>query len=406
MGQSSSLESSKNWTSGNSEIDKFIQYSQGTSTYPLEWISYQEFSNIKKIGSGGFASVYSAYWEEIYGVVALKVLKGSQNISDEFMNELKAYYKCFENRKFGFLRCYGISRDPKTGFYILVLDYMPKHDLRHNLHSLAQEIWEEKLIVLIDIVKDLYNIHENGFIHRDLHSGNVLIDEMNIPYIADMGLSCPTNPEAGMELSLYTGSETSSENSSGISSSSTSGGVYGILPYIAPELLLGEQFMKATDIYSFGIIMWEISSGRPIYSDREHDVRLKLEIIDGLRPKIAENTPKCYEELMKKCWDKDPNKRPTVEELHDIFTHWRNECKKDISTNEPSEIRKQFDESDRNMKRIEQSPIHPGAIYSSRYIATQKNTINKIIKITNKIKKNEIEVHNTRNMRMIIDLPS
>ncbi|CAG8795213.1 22488_t:CDS:2, partial [Racocetra persica] len=167
--------------------------------------------------------VYSAYWEEIYGVVALKVLKGSQNISDEFMNELKAYYKCFENRKFGFLRCYGISRDPETGCYILVLDYMPKHDLRHNLHNLAQEVWEEKLIVLIDIVKDLYNIHENGFIHRDLHSGN-----------------------------------------------------------------------------------------------------------------------------------------------------------KYISTNEPSEIRKQFDESDRNMKRIEKSSIHPGAIYRSRYIATQRNMINEI----------------------------
>ncbi|CAG8484875.1 12458_t:CDS:2 [Dentiscutata heterogama] len=194
---------------------------------------------------------------------------------------------------------------------------MPKHDLRHNLHNLAHEIWEEKLIILIDIVKDLYNIHENGFIHRDLHSGNVLIDEMNIPYIADMGLSCPTNPEAGMELSLYTDSETSSECSSGISTSSKSDGVY-------------------------------------------------------------------------------------VEELHDIFTHWRNECKKDISTSEPSEIRKQFDESDRNMKSIKKSPIHPGAIYKSRYIATQKNTINK----TNKIMKDEIEVRNTNNMKLIIDLPS
>ncbi|CAG8762324.1 8757_t:CDS:2, partial [Racocetra fulgida] len=209
MGQSSSSESPRNWTSGNPEIDKFIQYSQDTSTYPLEWISYHEFSNIKKVGLGGFASVYSAYWEEIYGVVALKVLKGSQNISDEFMNEVF--------------------------------------------------------------------------------------------------------PEAGMELSLYDNPETSSENSSGISSTSNSGGVYGVLPYIAPELLRGGQFTKATDIYSFGIIMWEISSGKPVYSDREHDVSLKWEIIDGLRPKIAENTPKCYEELMKMCWDKDHNKRPTVE---------------------------------------------------------------------------------------------
>jgi len=64
------------------------------------------------------------------------------------------------------------------------------------------------------------------------------------------------------------------------------------------------------------MIMWEFTSGIPPFSDRAHDLQLCLSICGGERPKIIENTPQCYIDLMKKCWDKDPLKRPIALDMY------------------------------------------------------------------------------------------
>ncbi|POG73394.1 kinase-like domain-containing protein [Rhizophagus irregularis DAOM 181602=DAOM 197198] len=75
---------------------------------------------------------------------------------------------------------------------------------------------------------------------------------------------------------------------------------------MAPEVLRGKPYTKAADIYSFGIIMWELTS----------------DICKGLRPKIVESTLPIYERLMKRCLNSDPNKRPTADELVEILSIW------------------------------------------------------------------------------------
>ena len=94
-----------NWTSGNEKIDKFIQEMQlkivNSWDIVFEWIPYNQFSDIKEIGRGGFATVYSAIWKDgrleyKYGEytrkpntkIALKCLHNSQNITNEFLNEV------------------------------------------------------------------------------------------------------------------------------------------------------------------------------------------------------------------------------------------------------------------------------------------------------------------------------
>ena len=92
---------------------------------------------------------------------------------------------------------------------------------------------------------------------------------------------------------------------------------------MAPEVLRGKPYTKAADIYSFGIIMWEFKSGVPAFNDVPHDYNLSLSICKGLRPKIVEGTEIIYARLMKRCWDSDPNKRPTADELVEILSFWR-----------------------------------------------------------------------------------
>ncbi|POG62093.1 kinase-like domain-containing protein, partial [Rhizophagus irregularis DAOM 181602=DAOM 197198] len=66
----------------------------------------------------------------------------------------------------------------------------------------------------------------------------------------------------------------------------------------------------ASDIYSVGILMWEISSGQPPFVNCEHNYDLAMKIVNGMRPKIVSGTPSEYKKLMEQCWDADLTKRP------------------------------------------------------------------------------------------------
>src|SRR6266498_2475825 len=102
-------------------------------------------------------------------------------------------------------------------------------------------------------------------------------------------------------------------------------GVYGVLPYMAPEVLRGYQYTKASDIYSFGIIMNEFLSEEIPFNDISHDHILSVKICKGLRPKISEDIPKFLADLIIKCWDAKAENRPTAKELSKILKKWNNE---------------------------------------------------------------------------------
>src|SRR6185369_4979645 len=127
-------------------------------------------------------------------------------------------------------------------------------------------------------------------------------------------------------------------------------------PYVAPEVLLGDHYTKASDIYSFGMIMWTLASGIRPFSDVPHDEKLAYEIIiNGKRPKISEdNFPKIFTDIMRKCWDSDAKKRPTAQQLFDITGKWVPDiCDNSISYRVDSVEDKK-------------STIHPLAFYTSR----------------------------------------
>src|SRR6185369_14676953 len=96
----------------------------------------------------------------------------------------------------------------------------------------------------------------------------------------------------------------------------------GVLPYIAPEVLNGEPYTLSSDIYSFGVIMAELSSGKPPFYKRKHDASLALEICNGLRPEFGKGTPEIYKKLAHRCMNANPNQRPTAKELREILYFW------------------------------------------------------------------------------------
>src|SRR6266511_3508067 len=99
-------------------------------------------------------------------------------------------------------------------------------------------------------------IHEKNYVHRDLHSGNIFSYSASWSAIGDLGL-CQQLKEKDDPNEIF-----------------------GVIPYVAPEVLSGNPYTKESDIYSFGMIMWEHASGKKPFYDRPHDHSLMLDILE------------------------------------------------------------------------------------------------------------------------------
>jgi serine/threonine protein kinase len=187
--------------------------------------------------------------------------------------------------------------------------------LQQNYNKLT---WKRKIQFAYNIIIALEEIHEEKAIHRDLHSGNILFKQINQRFfISDLGFCGPADK---------------SPNS-----------IYGNLPYIAPEVIIGKEYTFKSDIYSIAILMWEISSGKPPFNNYEHDYYLAINIVNGIRPRIIPETPLEYKDLMIQCWDADPLKRPDINTLLNkigkIYKKYLN-IPNELEENNDSEINK------------------------------------------------------------------
>ncbi|RHZ89377.1 hypothetical protein Glove_15g20 [Diversispora epigaea] len=248
-----------NWTSENDKIDKLIQDAQLNANYKwevIEWISYDRFKDVKQIGKGGFGTIYYARWIDGFigewdienqqwkrwgenSEVALKKFDNFVNFND-VLNEMEIHLKiCIDINDTTSIKFYGITQDPETHSYMMILEYAKNGNLREYLKINFNNInWKLKLEHLCNLSLNLRNIHELDVVHQDFHPGNILSSSFKYKaiQISDFGLSKliganPNNPEKK--------------------------NIVGVLPYVSPEVLSGdEEYTKAADVYSFGIIAY------------------------------------------------------------------------------------------------------------------------------------------------------
>ncbi|PKY44041.1 kinase-like protein [Rhizophagus irregularis] len=352
------------WSSGNKDIDELIRHTQLNSSQTcdyLEWIPFEAFEMVKYIGSGGSSSVYSALWMEGPRLVwdeglqewtrtgpikvALKRLDNSINITSSYVDQIKANHKCIQSASLA--ETFGITRDP-TSNYMIVMKYYENGNLYQYLdRSNGILSWKDIIDILWGIAEGLEKIHSEGKVHKNVHGGNLLVDEKVVTdtRVSDVGLYGPCYYETNQ--------------------------IYGVLPYIAPEVLRGENYTAASDIYSFGIIMNTFATGKRPWYNRAHDIYLARDICNGERLEIPEDTPSFYAELMQRCWDNDPAKRPNASYLNEKMGEWITLI---CDNPNPSEIFDEYNISeDKRWKIISHLPknyvhpeIHPEAFYVSR----------------------------------------
>ncbi|CAI2162829.1 9120_t:CDS:2 [Funneliformis geosporum] len=246
--------------------------------------------------------------------VALKRLNNLQNTCEDYLIQLYKYHKS-DNDNF-----FGITKDYNSN-YMFVMKYDSKTLYLYLDEIQGKNNWRDIVEMLWGISGRLEYIHDNGSIHGNIHGGIILVGDEQDPL---------------------------SNNS----------------------LLRGNPITKASDVYSFGIVMWELSAGVRLWCNRPHDFKLASEICNGIRPDIIDGTPYDYVKLMTQCWHSDISKRPTASEIYDLLGIWITAC------DEPdqSELSDQFDLAEKktfsnleiygfHLKRI-----HNEAFYTSRLL--------------------------------------
>ena len=147
--------------------------------------------------------------------------------------------------------------------------------------------------------------------------------------------------------------------------------IFGVIPYMAPEVLSKKPYTKESDIYSFGMIMWEFTTGKKPFHDKPHDHYLMMNILNGIRPQITEDTPEFYAELMKKCWDHSPENRPTAWEIENCLLEYYSynitEEKKEIIKLAEAK-RQEIIKSDEFLSDTVNYIHHPKSFYTSRLL--------------------------------------
>ncbi len=283
------------------KLDEDCIDEQGRATINLV-IPHGKLLKMGPLGGGSFATVYRGRYQRID--VAIKKLFDRPLLQDTLRNEMRREAGIMLQLPHpNIVKLYGIVFEPEC---CIVLEYMQNGSLYMLLHSEKTLSWKEGYEIVVDIAKGLTFLHENGIIHRDLKSLNVLLDKANQAKISDFGLSRITF------FSDNDNEQPALEGAAPIKGNKI--GKAGTVPWIAPELFRqGQDYTLACDVYSFGMIIWEIMTRSEPYA---HIAALELVerwVQEGNREKIPEEAPPILRELTVNCWAGDPTMRPTME---------------------------------------------------------------------------------------------
>ncbi|KAF9901634.1 hypothetical protein BX616_002193 [Lobosporangium transversale] len=253
----------------------------------VRMIPFSEISKVKyNVAKGGSGTIHLGAWRNMH--VAIK----EQHNTNDLIKELKMHKQVHDSNYI--VKFFGITKHPLTHDTCIVMQFAENGCLQDFLETRNITItWLTKYRLAWEISSGLDFIHRENIFHTDLHSRNILIDTHGKALITDFGLSKSVNK------TIYT----------------TKAGLFGVVPYVAPERMQNPTYTynAKCDIYSLGVIFWELSSCVIPFEAQLQDVMLAVNIIAGVREKSVPGTAVEYEMLYRRCWDGLPQNRPTMD---------------------------------------------------------------------------------------------
>lgn len=274
------------------ENDKVPAGSKIFSAIPLQCqtcvVDIKDFEFQNEIGSGVSAVVFYGIDKRNNNKVAIKKLKFKQ-LEGQKLQSFQREVTVLATAKHPCL--VGFVGATNQAPYCIITEWMPGDTLYHEIHHHKKHNQTVRSIMAFDIARGMQFLHSKCIIHRDLKSLNILLDEKGRIKICDFGFSRKNFSED----ELYTKS-------------------IGTPHWMAPELIEGNSYNVKIDVYSFGIVLWELVSGCVPYSGLDA-VQITAQVSKGIRPIIPSHCNKAVRNLITDCWDKDPTKRPDFNEI-------------------------------------------------------------------------------------------
>lgn len=268
----------------------------------VQIIKNEDLEELRELGSGTYGTVYHGKWRGTD--VAIKRIKKScftgrsseqERLTKEFWREAEILSQLHHPNVVAF---YGVVKDGPGGTMATVTEFMVNGSLRHVLLRKDKYLDRRKrLIIAMDAAFGMEYLHSKNIVHFDLKCDNLLVNLKDqsrpICKVGDFGLS---------KIKRNT---------------LVSGGVRGTLPWMAPELLNGSsnKVSEKVDVFSFGIVMWEILTGEEPYANMHYGAIIGGIVNNTLRPPVPASCDPEWRRLMEQCWAPDPVHRPSFSQI-------------------------------------------------------------------------------------------
>ena len=244
---------------------------------------------IKLIGNGGMANVYLAHDKTLNRKVAIKVLKAEYADDPDFLKRFmtEAQAAAALNHP-NIVSIYDYGREADLRY--IVMEYVEGKTLKKYINEKQRLSWQTALSYAIQICKALEEAHRNGIVHRDIKPHNMILTENGVLKVTDFGIA-----------------RASSANTTTMTKDTTMGSVH----YFSPEQARGGYTDAKSDIYSLGVVLYEMLTGKvPFDGDTPVAIAVKHIQLEPVRPtKLIPTIPLGVEAVVLKAMSKEPSKR-------------------------------------------------------------------------------------------------
>ncbi len=264
---------------------------------------------IRTIGEGGMANVYLAYDTILEREVAVKVLRGDLANDEKFVKRFQREAKAASSLNHpNIVEMYDVGED--DGNYFIVMEYVNGKTLKSLIKKRGALSLSETIDIMLQLTSGIACAHDSYIIHRDIKPQNVMILEDGRVKITDFGIAVALNS-----------TELTQTNS-----------VMGSVHYLPPEQANGSGATVKSDIYSLGILMYELLTGKlPFKGDNAVEIAIK-QMKDKLPSIIAQNpnVPQSVENVVLRACAKNPeNRYESVREMHEDLKNVLSESRSD-----------------------------------------------------------------------------